>query len=381
MRHCDVAVIGLGLMGSAALYALARRGVDAIGFDPLVVGEARGSSHGSCRIWRRFNFENPAYTALSDQAVTGWRALEAASGRTLLRPCPLLEAGPPGSAIVGASRAAARSAGAAGGPATGAQVNAAYPALRLPGDWDAVVQESAGILLAEEGLRALRDGIANRITPRAARFTATPRGILVDDGEDEVLAQQVIVATGPWVGAFVPALAPVLKITRQCVAWFRPTDPAHLAPGGLPIFLLEAPHGVVYGFPDFEGRGVKAGLHDHGPRAAPDDWDAAPTDQELAPVRAALEAFIPGAAGPIVEREVCLYTNTLAADLRPDQGEEFIIDRLASDPRIIVASPCSGHGAKFAPAIGEILASLALDPSYQADPSFRLDRFSSFASS
>jgi sarcosine oxidase len=125
---------------------------------------------------------------------------------------------------------------------------------------------------------------------------------------------------------------------------------------------------------------VKAGLHDHGPRAAPDDWDAAPSDEELAPVRAALEALIPGATGPTVEREVCLYTNTVAADLRPDQGEEFIIDRLPSDPRIIVASPCSGHGAKFAPAIGEILASLALDPSFEADPAFRLGRYSRFAS-
>jgi sarcosine oxidase len=381
MRHCEIAVVGLGLMGSAALHALARRGVDALGFDPLVVGEARGSSHGSCRIWRRFNFENPAYTALSDQAVAGWRALEAASGRTLLRPCPLLEAGPPGSAIVGASRSAARSAGATGGPAAGAQVNAAYPALRLPDDWDAVIQESAGILLAEAALRTLREGVAGRITPRTARFTATPRGILVDDGEDEVLAQQLIVAGGPWAGALVPALAPVLHVTRQSVGWFQTSDPRHFAPGEFPIFLLEAPQGVVYGFPDFEGRGVKAGLHDHGPHAAPDDWDVAPTDQELAPVREVLEAFIPGAAGPLVEREVCLYTNTAAADVRPDGGEEFIIDRLPSDPRIIVASPCSGHGAKFAPAIGEILASLALDPTFQADPAFRLDRFSAFASS
>jgi len=80
MRTCEVAVIGLGLMGSAALHSLLRRSVDVLGFDPLTVGEARGSSHGSCRIYRRFNFENDSYTELSDAAFAGWRALEAERG-------------------------------------------------------------------------------------------------------------------------------------------------------------------------------------------------------------------------------------------------------------------------------------------------------------
>lgn len=200
MRLCEVAVIGLGLMGSAALHALARRGVEALGFDPVRVGEARGSSHGSCRIYRRFNFESEAYTALSDEAFVGWRALEAANGRTILKPCPLLEAGPPGSAIVRASRAAALAAGSADAPTTGAQIKAMFPALRLPDDWDAVVQESAGVLLAEAALRALREGAADRIVPWAARFWATARGIRIDAGEEEVMAERVIVAAGPWIG-------------------------------------------------------------------------------------------------------------------------------------------------------------------------------------
>ncbi|HLY80053.1 MAG TPA: hypothetical protein VKQ70_11795, partial [Caulobacteraceae bacterium] len=133
------------------------------------------------------------------------------------------------------------------------------------------------------------------------------------------------------------------------------------------------------GFPDFEGRGVKAARHDHGPPAAPDAWGPPASDAELAPVSQTLAGFIPGAAGPILERDVCLYTNTLPADVRSDAGEEFILDRLPQDPRIIIASPCSGHGAKFASAIGEILAQLALDPAFQTDAAFRLDRFSSFA--
>jgi sarcosine oxidase len=380
MRTCDIAVIGLGLMGSAALYALARRRADVLGFDPLPVGSNRGSSHGSCRVFRRFNAENSAYTALSDHAFAGWRALEAASGATMLLPSQVLEAGPAGCASVAASRASAVAAGSVPtGPRTGAEANAAFPAFRLPDDWDVVVQDSGGVLLAETALRGFREGAGDRIVPEAARLTPTPAGLQITTATQEVMAAQAIVAAGPWVADFVPALAPHLAVTRQTVGWFRPADPASVAFGQFPVFLLEGPHGFIYGFPDFEGRGVKAARHDHGPRAEPDAWGPPATDAELEPVSRTLTSLIPGAAGPIVERDVCLYTNTLAADVRSDNGEEFILDRLPQDPRIIVASPCSGHGAKFASAIGEILARLALDPAFQADPAFRLDRFSAFA--
>ena len=376
MNDVDIAVVGLGLIGGAALRALTRRGADVVGFDPLPVGSTRGSSHGSCRVFRRFNFESPAYTTLSDQAFAGWTALEAESGRRLLLPSPVLEAGPRASAMVAASRAAAAAAGPAGGPRTGAEANAAFPALRLPDDWDVTVQSSGGVLLAEAALRALRDG--GRIIAEAARIEPATDGVRVRSASEDVRARQVIVAAGPWIGGLVPDLTPLLSITRQTVGWFAPARPDLVELGRLPIFLLEGPHGLVYGFPDFEGRGVKVARHDHGPMAVADAWDPPASDAELAPVRATLEALVPAAAGPIIERDVCLYTNTIAADLRRDAGEEFIFDRLRSDRRIIVASACSGHGAKFAPAIGDILARLALEPAYEADPAFRLDRFSAF---
>jgi sarcosine oxidase len=350
-----------------------------LGFEPLPLGSDRGSSHGSCRVFRRFNAENPAYTALSDQAFAGWRALEASSGRTILRPSPVLEAGPPGCAAVRDSRAAAQAAGAApDGPRTGAEANAAFAAFNLPDDWDVVVQDSGGVLLAEAAMRAFREGAGDRIIHQAARLQAAPAGLRITVGGEDVLAGQAIVAAGPWIGDFVPALGPLLTVTRQTVGWFSPARPETVGYGDFPVFLLDGPHGFIYGFPDFEGRGVKAARHDHGPRAAPDDWGPPASDQELAPVAETLAKFIPGAAGPILERDICLYTNAAPADVRADAGEEFIIDRLPQDPRIIVASPCSGHGAKFASAIGEILASLALEPGFQADPAFRLDRFSSF---
>jgi sarcosine oxidase len=382
MKTCDIAIIGLGLMGSAALYELVRRGADVLGFDPLVIGEARGSSHGSCRIFRRFNFESAAYTALSDRAHAGWRALEAESGQTILMPSAILEAGPAGCEPVMKSRAAAVAANSPiTGPRNGREANAVYPAFNLPDDWDVVVHESGGILLAERAMHALRAGAKDRIIQQAARIAPTPEGIRITTTSEEVMARQVIVSAGPWVGDLVPDLARHLKVTRQAVGWFAPARPETAAYGQLPLFLLKTPRGKIYGFPDFEGRGVKAAHHDHGPVVRPDEWDPPASDAELEITSATLAELVPGAAGAITDRDVCLYTNTTKADVHPDEGDEFIIDRLPADPRIIVASPCSGHGAKFATAIGAMLADMALDPSVKAIDAFRLDRFSSFAKS
>ncbi|UPT92440.1 N-methyl-L-tryptophan oxidase (plasmid) [Bradyrhizobium barranii subsp. apii] len=376
MRLCEIAIVGLGLMGSSALHSLVRRGADVLGFDPITVGEARGSSHGSCRVYRRFNFESAAYTDLSDAAFKRWRMLESASGRTILMPSRVLEAGPPGSKMVADSRAAARLKGDIAGAATGTEANAAFPAFRLPEEWDVVVQESGGILLAEAAIRAFREGAEQRIVAATARMRPTAAGIRITTPHEEVLAEKVIVAAGPWIAGLVPRLARHLKITRQPVGWFAPARPEWVRYGEFPIFIVEGARGLVYGFPDFEGRGVKAAQHDHGPVVDADAWEPPATDDELDVVGTTLADLLPGAAGPIVDRDICLYTNTLAADLRKDDGNEFIIDRLPHDPRIIVASPCSGHGAKFASAIGAMVADMALDPKVLAPEAFRLDRYS-----
>lgn len=379
MTRCDIAIIGLGLMGSAALYELARRGADVLGFDPLEIGEARGSSHGSCRIFRRFNFESEAYTALSDRAFTGWQALQADSGRTILMPSAILEAGRAGCELVAGSRAAAIAANSpVAGPRNGREANAAFPEFNLPDDWDVVVHESGGILLAEAALRAFRDPAKERIVKAAARIDPTPAGIRIATAGEEVMAAQVILSAGPWIADLVPGLKRHVTVTRQAVGWFGSARPETTRYGEFPIFILEGTRGMVYGFPDFEERGVKAAQHDHGPVVGADQWDPPAGDAELATVSLTLAELIPGAAGPIIDRDICLYTNTGKADVVADGGNEFIIDRLPADPRIIIASPCSGHGAKFATAIGAMLADMALDPRLNAPAPFRLNRFSSF---
>ena len=379
MRSCDVAVLGLGLIGSAALDALLNAGVDALGFDPLGPGATRGSSHGSCRVFRRFNFENENYTDLSDAAQAGWKRLEVASGETMLIPCPVLEAGKPGLPLVAASRAAAIAKNLPDPVRSAEDVNREFPAFALPADWDVVVQDGGAILKSEVAMRVMRARAGERVIPEAAQFEERPDGVLVRTKTQEVLAQRVVLALGPWLGRALPEIACALEVTRQAVGWFKPSRPETVLPGRFPIFILQ--RGIndnVYGFPDFEHRGVKAAPHNHGPEVGADDWEPAATDAELLTTSTALADVIPGAAGPIVERDICLYTNTKRADRRPDNGEEFIIDRWR-DSRLIVASACSGHGAKFAPAIGDMLARLATDPTYEVEPFFQLSRYSAFS--
>jgi sarcosine oxidase len=381
MRTCSVAVIGLGVMGSAALYSLAKAGVDVLGFDPLTPGGGRGSSHGSCRIYRRFNFESDAYTALSDRAFAAWADLEAASGTQVLLPSRLLEAGPAGCRLVAASREAAARVNALTGPTKGSEVNARYPAFRLPVDWDVVMQDSGGILLADKAVRLFRAAAFDRIVPLAATIEPRSSGILIttSDGTRFEATQSVIVAAGPWIAELEPRLTNHMTVTRQPVGWFTPAQPALVGYGDFPLFILDGPHGLVYGFPNFEQRGVKAALHNHGMRVGADAWEPLPTDAELASVSRTLEELIPGASGSIADREVCLYTNTERGDVDGSAAEEFIIDRLPEDRRIILASPCSGHGFKFASAIGHDLAKMAVDLDSEADEAFRLSRFSAFS--
>ncbi len=382
MRQCDVAVVGLGLIGSAALDALMRREVDVLGFDPRGPGAQQGSSHGSCRIFRRFNFENSNYTGLSDEALQGWERLAQESGVELLIPRPVLEAGPAGSDMVAASRQAAQDNGRQVPLLTGRDVNARFPAFHLDDDWDAVVQDGGAILLAQTALAALRAraaAVGRVVQDKVARVEDDRDHVLLRTAEGEtVRAGKVILAPGPWLTQILPELAPLLQVTRQAVGWFKPARPEAVGLDAFPIFILaRSEDDIVYGFPDFEGRGVKAAPHNHGARVAADAWDPPASDEELRAVAAALAELVPGAAGPITERDVCLYTNTRPADRRPDAGEEFIIDRWPN-LNLVVASACSGHGAKFAPAIGERLASLATDPDFRVEPCFRLSRYSAF---
>jgi sarcosine oxidase len=379
----DVAVVGLGASGGAALYTLARRGLKVIGLERASPGHDGGSSHGESRIIRLAYFEHPSYVRLAQAAYAGWRALEAACGQAVITVTGILEAGYPGSELVRASLGSAIEHGLSHEVLSARQVAGRYPAFQLPADWEAVVQPDGGILHADlairlhvEGARAAGAEVRERAVVAGLEPATSAIRLRLADGS-VIEAGAVVVAAGAWMADLAPDLALPLSLSRQAVAWFTPRQPELTGPDRFPVFLLDADADlasgagadVIYGFPDFAGTGVKAASHVLGrplASAGAARQDAGPED--AAPIARQLQRLIPAAAGPLRQTTTCIYTSTPDAD--------FVVGAHPSDPRIVIASACSGHGFKFAPVMGEILADLAVHGATARDISrFSLSRF------
>jgi sarcosine oxidase len=369
----DVVVCGLGVMGSAALYHLARRGARVLGLDRFTAGHDRGSSHGETRIIRLAYFEHPSYVPLVRRAYELWRELETEAARPLLHVTGIAEVGPPDGALVNGTLDATRLHDIPHELIAAPELMRRYPAFRLPPHYVGVVQPDGGFLEAETSVQALL-ALAQK-HGADIRFGGPVRAIEPLDDKARVVtdsatieAGNVIVAAGPWTSSLLPAATLPLRATRQVMAWFAPKVPADFSPERFPVFLLESAHGIHYGFPSF-GTGFKVAKHHHRDETVdPDKYDRTPSAEDEALIRAAVADHLPGADGRLVAARTCLYTVT------PDG--DFTVDRLPGATSVIIASPCSGHGFKFAPVIGEILADLAQGrPSRHDISRFRIDRF------
>jgi sarcosine oxidase len=235
-----------------------------------------------------------------------------------------------------------------------------------------VVQPDGGFVAAEPAIATM----AAQATSAGAEILSATKvqsvqsiagGVRLDTDRGPIEARTAIVAAGPWIGQLVRDLP--VRVTRQVMTWFSPREPALFEPSRIPVFLLASRHGNHYGFPSIDGR-VKIAKHHHLDETAdPDCVDRNVSAADEGAIRAALGEYIPAANGPLAAAKTCLYTVT------PDH--EFIIDRLPDAPNVIVASACSGHGFKFGPVLGEVLADLAIEGCTRHDIArFRLDRFS-----
>jgi sarcosine oxidase len=355
MPQYDVIVVGLGITGVAALAELARRGVRAIGIERHAVGHDLGSSHGETRMIRLGYFEHPSYVPLLRRTYELWRGLEAATSTRLLHVTGIAEMGAPDSDIVAGTLAASRMHGLPHEVLTAAEAMRRFPAFRLPDDFVCVVQPDGGFVAAETAIATLaaqaRTHGAEILTHAEVQSVKSANGgVRVSTSRGDIDAKAVIAAAGPWMKQLVRGLP--LRVTRQVMTWFEAPEPARFAEGKFPVFLLASRHGNHYGFPSLDGRTVKIAKHHHFDQTVdPDRVERTVTPADEAAVRAALTEFIPAADGPLAAAKTCLYTVT------PDH--DFIIDRLPDAPNIVAVSACSGHGFKFAPVLGEVLADLA----------------------
>jgi sarcosine oxidase len=324
----DVAVVGAGIMGSATAYALARDGHDVVLYEQFEVGHKRGSSHGRSRIVR-LAYPDVEFVELARESFAGWRELEREAEVEVLELSGLLElVDDPAKG----SSAALDAAGADYELLDPVAARERWP-VGVPGGWSALFQPEAGIIRADLAHRAFVD----RAVARGVQLREHARVESVDD----VDAAAVVVTAGPWVTRFFPDLP--VKVTRETVAYFRREG----APLPSVVQLDPETRGhALYSLHD-PVHGLKAGAHHAGAAADPDE-DGDPDPALVERVVEWVSRTYPDADPAPVAAETCIYTTTA------DEG--FILERRG---RVVIGSPCSGHGFKFAPAVGARLAQMA----------------------
>lgn len=371
----DAVVVGVGGIGSATTYHLADRGLDVLGLERYDVPHDMGSSHGVTRIIRKPQYEDPAYVPLVRRAYGLWRDLEDLTGRDLLSITGGIDAGPPGSDVVEGSLTSCAEHDIDHEVLSAGEVNDRFPGYDLPETHRAVYQPDGGYLVPEQCIiahveAAQRAGATVRAREPMREFATLPDGgvrVTTSKGTEE--ADRLIVTAGAWTPRLVPRLRGIAVPERQVLAWLQPRSPAAFDPARFPVFVHETDDGHYYGFPRHDVPGFKFGKFNHLEETVdPDAMDREPRPDDERLLRAYAERYFPDGAGPTMKLATCMFTNT------PDG--HFILDRLPDTPRVTVGAGFSGHGFKFASAIGEVLADIAVDAEtdHDVDP-FRLGRF------
>ncbi len=368
MRNEKILVVGLGAMGSAALYHLARLGVAPIGIEQYQVGHALGSSHGHSRAFRIF-YHDPLYTTLAEAALPLWQELEALSGEKLLELTgSLFFARPDNEHIeqkIGVMQALKRPYELL----TAQDVAARFPALRLPEDTVACYTPQGGFLDASRCvqthlLQARRFGATIHEQVRVDRVDLSQEWPELETSAGRYRCSRLIITPGPWASEIVESLALPLQVTRQQKFYFQPKHRAAYQPDRLPVYADG--NTQFYGFPEY-GLGMKAADDQLGVIASPNNIDRTLDLDKRDQLKRWLETIMPNSEFAFVTGATCMYTMT------PDR--DFLIGPHPHNPNVLVSAGFSGHGFKFSTLVGKILAELATGGTteYPIDR-FRLDR-------
>lgn len=326
---------------------------------------------------REAYFEDPIYVPLVQRAYALWAELErAAGGRTLLIQTGGLMIGPEQSALVSGALRSVQAHRLPHEVLSSRALHQQYPAFSPLDDMVGILDPRAGILLPEQIITAHlalaeHHGAQLRRNTVVQGWERTDEGLAIRAGDEVVTARQVVVAAGAWTSTLLDGVNLPLRLERQVNHWFDPVQaPEYFTSDRMPVSIWELDNGSqFYTMPDL-GDGVKVGVHHGGQETTLDSVDRRISETEDALIYDLLRRFVPFAKGHPLDRAVCIYTNT------PDR--HFVVDRHPSDPDILILSPCSGHGFKFASVLGEIAADLVITGTSSFDLSnFALSRFAS----
>jgi sarcosine oxidase len=352
MAAVDVAIVGLGAIGAAVAWQAAAQGLSVAGFDALAPPHQSGSTHGRSRIIREAYFEHPQYVPLVQRAYRLWADLETRARTRLFQATGGLMIGREDSVVIEGTRRAAREHGLAVQTWTLAEMASRVPPLRPSAGMIGVFEPRAGILAPERAVAAMlgaaqAEGAALHVNEPVAAWEPRGAAVEVRTATRRLTAGHLVLAAGPWLPGLLDGLPLPLTVERMVQHWY-PSGDARFAPSAFPVFLLEAPDGrMLYGLPD-QGHGVKLAEHHGGAATTAATVHRVVTDAERAAFHSWARAWVHGLPAAPAESRVCLYTNT------PDG--DFVLDWHPAAPGVFVCSACSGHGFKFAPAIGEAVA-------------------------
>jgi len=341
-------------MGAAVSWQAAVRGLSVAGFDAFDPPHSLGSTHGHSRIIREAYFEHPQYVPLVQRAYTLWAELETAAATRLFQACGGLMIGRPGHTLVDGTRRAAAEHGLPVQTWTAGEVRARVPVLAPGPNMVGVFEPRAGVLAPERAVGAMLDqarraGAQLFVNEAVVGWASKDGQVDVRSPGRHVRARCLVLAAGPWVTSLLGELRLPLSVERVVQYWYATAGDDRFAPSAFPVFLLEAPDGrMLYGLPD-QGRGLKLAEHHGGSTTTADTLDRAVSATEQSAFHAFASRWVRGLPVAPTDAAVCLYTNT------PDS--DFLLDWHPSGPGVLICSACSGHGFKFAPAIGEAVVS------------------------
>jgi len=371
-RHFDVIVLGGGTMGTAAAWALGKRGLKTLLLEQFHHVHDQGSHGGETRVIRHAYAESPEYVPLVRRADQLWQELQASVGEQVLVRCGGLELAAPGFAHARAARASADAHGLSYEWLTPEEVVSRWPAFRVPEDWDALYSPDSGFLLTEGALRRMADaaralGATILEQTQAVGWGAELEHVWVDTPVDRYEADALIVTAGAWATKSIADLDLPIRLLRKTLWWQEVVDPRQFEPERFPVFITDSPAGEIYGFPVYGAPALKIANHAGGELVDLETVDRSTMPGENRDCLELAAQVLPGVTSRVMKSAVCLYAMT------PDT--DFIVDRHPLLPRVAIGAGFSGHGFKFAPAIGELLTELIVDPVAESIPRLQLSRF------
>lgn len=352
-------------MGAAACWYLAKRGKRVLGLEQFDIPHDKGSHAGQTRIIRNAYFEHPDYVPLLKRAYKNWFAFEAETNTHFYNRTGIVYFGKAENENIRGIRLSARLHDIAIENLDRAEHQARHPQFQVPDDFDAIFEPDAGFVAPEGVVKmyvddAIKNGAVIKAHSAVVSWKRESGKIRLRTWDQEYTSDKLVITAGAWASQMIPSLEPELVVTQQFLVWVEPPDPSVFAKGNFPCWFVEDPAmGTFYGFPvlpyDFGGPpGLKLAHHQPGEPSRPGDPPTKfPAESEYN-IRRFLKTYLPQAGDKIIAVKSCLYT------LSPDT--HFIIDHLPGfGDDVVIACGFSGHGFKFVPVVGEILADLAID--------------------